>query len=136
MPVHRAFRVCVAPLACVALLFLVSTPTNAQGDAPGAETAFVTGTEDLPLMAGLIEVVEAGLAFDTPGGRIVEAYATGPVSAADVEAFYTATLPQLGWTGLGNLAFTREDEVLRIALRSADETLTVEFLISPRPRDP
>ena len=72
------------PGAIVALLLcgaLLGAPVVAQEG-----NAFVAGIEDLPLMGGLIEDVDAGLVFDKPEGRIVEAYATGEVSAAAVRA--------------------------------------------------
>ena len=50
--------------------------------------------DDLPLMQGLSEVAGAGLAFDKPEGRIVEAYAEGAVSVSAVEAFYAKSLPE------------------------------------------
>ena len=37
--------------------------------------AFLSAYEDLPLAPGLTEAQGSGLAFDSPSGRIVEAYA-------------------------------------------------------------
>lgn len=99
------------------------------GDA-GAD-GFVTGVEDLPLMPGLVEDTEAALVFDEPGGRLVEAYAYGPLSADEVTAFYSAVLPELGWRPIGELAFLREGEMLRIGLVPGDEGLVVQFVLSP-----
>ena len=48
-------------------------------------------------MPGLIPIAGSDLVFDKPEGRIVEAQAQGASSRAKVQAFYAASLPQLGW---------------------------------------
>jgi hypothetical protein len=101
---------------------------------PGALAAaesFVTGTEDVPLMPGLALVDGAGMVFDTPQGRIVEAYAEGKASRTQVLEFYAATLPQLGWSALGPAAYRREGEVLRLELYEKAAKLTVRFYLAP-----
>lgn len=105
---------------------------DAQGGAQGGARDFVTGVEDLPLIAGLTEQADAGVVFDKPSGRIVEAYATGALTRAEVVAFYVQTLPELGWRRLGDMAFARESEVLRIVVSGDDGALTVRFSLSPR----
>jgi hypothetical protein len=98
------------------------------------ETAgFVSTIEDLPLMPGLIEE-EGGMVFDSARGRIVEAFATGPVSEGTVRAFYDETLPQLGWRPLGQGSFRRENEILTVEFPggpSAAPPLTVGFRLMP-----
>jgi hypothetical protein len=97
-----------------------------------AQEKFVGGTEDLPLMAGLSEVAGRGMVFDTPAGRIVEAYASGPVSRDQVLRFYAATLPQLGWRADGDAAFRREDEILKLEFPPPGPGgLTVLFTLTP-----
>lgn len=108
---------------CSALLW---APLAAQ-----ESNAFVIGIEDLPLMDGLIENGGAGLVFDKPEGRIVEAYATGEVNASAVRAFYAETLAQLGWQSSGDGAYQRDDENLRITIGGTDGALTVQFSLSP-----
>ncbi len=100
--------------------------------ASAAEDTFIAGIADLPLMAGLSEDTGSALMFDKPDGRIVEAYASGPVSRQAVTDFYRATLPQLGWRHQDNLEFTREGEILRIAFTEHDGTAVVRFTLSPR----
>jgi hypothetical protein len=115
--------------AIVALLLYSTflwTPLGAQ-----EAGAFVTGIEDLPLMDGLVEDRAAGLVFDKPEGRIVEAYAYGAVRASVVRAFYGATLVQLGWQPAGDGLYQRDDEALRITSSGADNALTVQFSLSP-----
>lgn len=97
-----------------------------------APAGYVADVADLPLMGGLEEVPEAGLAFDKPGGRIVEAYAHGTVSKAAVRGFYSDTLPQLGWRPSGPDRFRREDELLVLDYLGEDGDLTVRFSLQPR----
>ncbi len=87
--------------------------------------------EDLPLAPGLTEVEGSGLAFDSPGGRIVEGYAKGAAKAADVLKFYAATLPQLGWTRESDTLYRREAEVLKLSTEADGRALVVHFTISP-----
>jgi hypothetical protein len=95
--------------------------------------AFLSGIEDVPLAPSLTEAPGGGVSFDSPGGRIVEAEASGQVAAEQVAAFYSATLPQLGWTDSGKLVFRRENEVLRITIQSVPPkgTVVVRFNLTP-----
>lgn len=116
--------------AFVILLSGASSPV-AQGGGP---VAFVSGIEDLPLMPGLQEAPEGALVFDTPAGRIVEAYASGPFPEKAVLAFYADTLPQLGWRSRDGGVYAREGEVLRIEFPAGEKTagvLTVRFALAP-----
>lgn len=101
------------------------------GVAPAAE--FFERLDDVPVMPALRPVDRAGIEFDAPSGRIVEAYAIGAVNRRAVLDFYRDTLPQLGWrVGAGN-AFRREDEMLRLDFFGPDGELTVRFTVSPAP---
>ena len=71
--------------------------------ASAEETGFIAEIDDLPLMPGLAEVEGAGVVFDKPSGRIVEAYARGAVTREAVASFYRDTLPQLGWSETAGL---------------------------------
>ena len=102
-----------------------------------AEDGFLAVADDLPLMAGLIENVQAGLLYDKPSGRIVEAYASGALSAYDVVRFYASTMPELGWRRQGavatnDLQFEREGERLTIEVRELAGTVTVRYSLAPR----
>lgn len=88
-----------------------------------AESVFMTGFEDLPLMDGLKQSEDAAVAFDSPGGRIVEAYAQSErIEKQQVMEFYDKTLPQLGWTrlkkktGTSSFSYAREGEELTISV--------------------
>jgi hypothetical protein len=132
-------RVVVSALATVAVFCVVAfaglAPAMAGTEEGEAGGSFVAGFEDLPLMPGLIQVADAGVVFDTPAGRIVEAYAEGAVASADVAAFYARTLPQLGWRRVDAGEYRREDELLRLEISGSDgpaeTTVTVRFYLSP-----
>ncbi|HSV29566.1 MAG TPA: hypothetical protein VLL76_08400 [Candidatus Omnitrophota bacterium] len=111
-------------LGSLALLAAVASgPALAQG--------FLGSYEDLPLAPGLAEVAGTGLSFDTPGGRIVEAYAKGNGTAADILKFYSTTLPQLGWTRESDTLYRREAEVLKLDTKAQGKGVVVHFTISP-----
>lgn len=86
-----------------------------------ADAVFFGDIEDLPVMPGLVEDRDAGVSFDRPDGRIVEAVAVGPGTEAAVHAFYRQSLPPLGWRreNAGSPTFRRGDEILDIAAESA-----------------
>ncbi len=83
----------------------------------------MSGFEDLPLMDGLKQSEDAALSFDSPGGRIVEAYAQSEkIEKQKVMEFYDKTLPQLGWSRLkkktpaSSFSYVREGEELTISV--------------------
>ncbi len=74
------------------------------------------------------------MVFDTPSGRIVEAFAAGPVTRDQVLNFYAVTLPQLGWSRAGATRFRREGETLELHFSdtaAAAGRLTVRFALLP-----
>ncbi|MDZ7712173.1 MAG: hypothetical protein U5L06_03200 [Rhodovibrio sp.] len=131
---HPAARVRALRAALLAGLLTLAVPQPWAGQPDAAEPGdgYVADVADLPLMDGLEEVSEAGMAFDKPSGRIVEAYAHGAVETAAVRRFYRRTLPQLGWQRLGPDRFAREDEELEIDYLGADGDLTVRYTLQPR----
>ncbi len=122
-------------LSLMALLGFSPAEGGEDGQAPAptpeATGSFLAGLDDLPLTPGLREIKDAGVVFDKPEGRIVEAYAEGRLSVAKVRSFYAATLPQLGWRAEGAGRYRREGEVLSIGIRAAGKGLTVHFFLSP-----
>ncbi|MGO1119017.1 hypothetical protein ACTL6U_09945 [Rhodovibrionaceae bacterium A322] len=99
--------------------------------------SFFQQLPDLPLMAGLSELTDAGLSFDKPEGRIVEAFAQGPASggpdAPDVLRFYEQSLPQLGWqAGEDPNTYYREKEKLVLQVEQEQERLLLHLSLSPR----
>ncbi len=101
------------------------------GTEPAGAADFFELLEDVPVMPGLQPVEDAGIEFDTPSGRIVEAYAIGATSRRAVRDFYRRTLPQLGWQAGAGDAFLREDESLSIDFFGTDGALTVRFTVAP-----
>ncbi len=100
--------------------------------APAAER-FVPGMQDLPLMKELAAVDGSDIVFDKPEGRIVEAIARGKVKRDAVRAFYTATLPQLGWEPAASAdSWVRESETLHLDFKGRDGDLWVTFSLVPR----
>ncbi|WP_425406921.1 hypothetical protein [Hwanghaeella sp.] len=116
----------MAGLALAAALFL-----SGLASVPAVAQSFLAGFEDVPLMEGLTADEDAGLVFDSPAGRIVEAYAVGEVAWRDVITFYTATLKSLGWRTLDQGRFAREGEELHIDRFGRDGDLTIRFTLAP-----
>jgi hypothetical protein len=115
-----------AVLAVLALSGAGVAPARAQVQ------SYIAEVEDLPLMPGLAEVEGAGVVFDKPDGRIVEAFAQGEVSREAVLAFYRKTLPQLGWRAVGAARFRRENEALSLDFLDGGGALIVRFTLVPR----
>lgn len=113
------------PLLALALVLLL------PGTAPAQPAGWVPGTEDVPLMPGLAPTGDAGLVFDKPQGRIVEASARGSVSRHAVLAFYQESLPQLGWRVAGQHQFLRDGERLSLGFNGHDGNLLVDFTLVP-----
>jgi hypothetical protein len=111
---------------------LVLVPILFLGIADARADEFVAGTEDVPLMPGLQLVAGSDLVFDKPEGRIVEAQMQGALTRAKVQAFYAASLPQLGWKKTGTDQWQREAERLKLNFRGQDGRLIVGFTISPQ----
>ncbi len=133
---YRRFPPFPGRLAGLAVTFLLAlSALGAQGPAPAAlaeeAAAFMAGVADLPLMPGLAEVPDAGVVFDKPAGRIVEAYAEGAVSRAAVTTVYISTLPNLGWRAKAEALFQREGELLRLGFMGDDGALVVRFTLQP-----
>ncbi len=112
------------------LSFIIAAVLLLAAQAARAEV-FLAGLEDVPVMPGIAVVGGAGVAFDTPAGRIVEAYASGAVTRDAVRRYYRAALPQLGWTRTGALAFEREGERLTLELLGEAGAVTVRFELGP-----
>ena len=127
---HSRLDVARRPLAW-AKAFLCGLCLLPWGLAAVAEGGFFDLLEDLPLMPGLAEVREAGVVFDKPDGRIVEAYASGDVARDSVFAFYRAALPELGWGPIGASRWRREGEYLHLLVSQQDETVTLRITITP-----
>lgn len=114
-----------------ALVWALMAASLPLGATPAGAQSFLSGFEDVPLMEGMTADPDAGLVFDSPAGRIVEAWATGSVRWGEVLAFYAATLDSLGWVRETPSRFRREGEVLTIDKFGRDGDLTVRFTLGP-----
>ncbi len=123
---------CTAIIAALILILTLGAVPADRGAGAEGHAAYLTAVADLPLMPGLAEVPGAGLVFDQPSGRIVEAYAQGAVSRAAVRAFYLDTLPNLGWRAKAEALFQREGEELRLDVSGDDGALIVRFTLQPQ----
>lgn len=104
---------------------LWSNSLNAQSQ------QFLTAVDDLPLMAGLTELVDEAVYFDTPKGRIVEAYAVGDIKKDDILTYYKDSLPALGWKRTAHGTYMRDGEYLSVLVSVEDDTAVVRFSLSP-----
>src|SRR5690349_268518 len=137
MPRHKVpLSAILAVLTVFALPFAGGVPAAHAGPPAAAGPAYVDGIDDLPLMPGLVPLADQSVVFDKPGGRIVQAVATGRLSAAAVRSFYADAAPQLGWQPAGDGRFTRDGELLRIELVGGQAApagpLTVRFVLIPQ----
>jgi len=128
----------IRPRPCGAVALALAVALLAGASAAGD---FLEAAEDLPLAPGLVEDHEAAMVFDKPGGRIVETSARGRhSSAAATAAFYSETLPQLGWASQASeraggavvLRFARAREALSLVISESDGGVVVRFAITPR----
>ncbi|MBT6087728.1 MAG: hypothetical protein HOH22_18580 [Rhodospirillaceae bacterium] len=129
MSIGSSFRIILLAWALASTAAAVTTPSAM------AQTArFLSVIDDLPLMEGLNEDGDAAISFDSPTGRIVEAFASGPVAADVIAAFYAETLPQLGWRRTSDQLFSRDDEVLKVEIGATKDGVTgtgVRFTLRP-----
>jgi hypothetical protein len=110
------------------ILTLLAAAPVASAQRP---VAYVAGIEDVPLMAGLAPTRTNDLTFDSPQGRIVIVHAQGSLEQRQVQDFYAASLSELGWDRIGDQAFRREGELLRLEFGQRGALLTVRFTLSP-----
>lgn len=81
---------------------------------------FLSGTEDVPLMDGIVLSDEETFSFDTENGRIYISKGISKNDSTKVLSFYRQTLPQLGWQEKSAGEFVRESDILRIAVTDDD----------------
>ena len=105
------------------------------------DSVFMSGFEDLPLMNGLKQSEDTALTFDSPGGRIIEAYAqSDEIEKQKIMDFYDKTLPQLGWTRLkkksksNSFSYIREGEELTISVDDGTPA-TVRFELKTKEKE-
>jgi hypothetical protein len=101
-----------------------------------AETGYFTQMLDLPLPPGFSES-QTATGFDGADGRLIMAEAPGARTAERVRAFYTESLPALGWsfspTGEGELVFLRDRERLTLTTSGDAAHLRLHVQLTVRP---
>jgi hypothetical protein len=99
---------------------------------PAWAVDYLSAVDDLPLAAGLTEQKDKTTVFDAPVGKLVTAYATGTVKAADVVVFYDTTLPQLGWQKTASGTYHRKAQTLKIDVLGGQggDPVNVSFTVS------
>jgi len=125
-----------------ALALGLAGAARAAEAAPPQESRFSIYIDDLPIMPGLDET-EDGYAFDIyQGGRMAESQLAGKEDAKAVRSFYAATLPQLGWTPVGQDPTVyrrgRERLMFRIDQKRGGKPaeLTATFVLTPEAAQP
>jgi hypothetical protein len=124
----------LAPVPLFVAVLLIAAGASAWRDAAAqapTRAAYVAGLEDVPLMAGLAPTRTNDVTFDSPLGRIVIVNTEGAVERRTVLEFYAASLDELGWDRIGDSAFRREGEMLRLEFGQRAQLLTVRFTLSP-----
>lgn len=120
----------------IAVAFGLSMSFALGLSAPGADAAdFFRSIDDLPLAPGMSEVIDQGIEFDSPTGRIVTAVAAGVggknASIEGARAFYRRALPPLGWSRLTGDTYRREGERLTLRFEKAGNRVVVHIRLVP-----
>ena len=100
-------RAVLAAILCAWSMIILAGPLAADTPQQG-------WVGDLPIMQGMEIEPQLGFAFDSPEGRIVQVFATGPSEHAPVISYYNAALAGLGWAGADG-RWQRDGEVLVIS---------------------
>ncbi len=96
-----------------------------------AQNAYLPGTEDVPLMAGLTVDKTDNLDFDTPAGQIAVMEVTSRSLAAEqVFDYYRKTLPSLGWVEQQTGVFMRDNDTLTLMVVRAGAPLVMRFEVA------
>ena len=83
-------------------------------------------------MDGLYEDRDNSLLFDKPSGRVVELYTySDRLSGNDILAYYSETLPALGWQKLSARLYKRGREELKVKVEQGDTSTSVIFTLTP-----
>lgn len=112
----------VAVLVVSALVFAPSRLSAAD---------FFRSIDDLPLAPGLAELVDEGVEFESPAGRIVTAVAGGDASPEAIQAFYRKALPSLGWSSASGGTYRRDGEVLTLRLETKGKAVKLRIRVVP-----
>ncbi len=100
------------------------------------KAAFVEGLEDIPILEDLEQIKNGNLSFGNEEIRLIETYLTSQsLDFAEVCAFYSETLPQLGWIkkyeGQNRLLFERDGETLELS-RESTKPLVIRLTVKSK----
>lgn len=114
-------------LSCL-IVTVLAVPVWAQ-----QATQFSAVISDLPLMDQMVEDEADDLVFDKAEGRILQTSTiVTQASADDVFAFYSAVLPQMGWSRMMRGEYKRSGEILSIQTERIGADVAVKFLVQPQ----
>ena len=116
-------RAMLAVVLCALSMIILAGPAAADTPQQG-------WVGDLPIMQGMAIEPQLGFAFDSPEGRIVQVFATGPSENAPVISYYNAALAGLGWAGADG-RWQRDGEVLVISQVEMASGLLWRIRLSP-----
>lgn len=95
---------------------------------------FFSGSRDIPVMPGLVELPDRSFTFDKPEGDITEILAyPGKIDQGQILYYYGAVLPQFGWNRVSDMRgrFFRQNEALDISFVKEEGQFFVKFSIRP-----
>lgn len=105
-------------------------PAHAQTSQPAQ---FFSVIPDMPIMAGLTELPDQGVAFDKPEGRIIESVAAIESGTQDtVKKYYDSVLPQLGWAKLQEGVYVRQAERLQLSFEANEGRKFLRVMLAPQ----
>lgn len=112
-------------MAALVVLALIFAPMRLSA------AEFFQSIDDLPVAPGLTEVVDEGVEFDSPAGRIVTAVAAGDARSDAVRAFYRKALPSLGWSAAPDGTYRRDGEVLTLRFETVEKAVKLRIRVVP-----
>ena len=81
----------------------------------GVMAEFLPQTEDVPLMDGIKVQDSEFFSFDSPSGQILTIDGKTDIKPVDIRAFYTETLPSMGWKKTAPDTYMRGTDSLMIS---------------------
>ena len=92
-------------ILCIGLLFYGLT----------ARAEFLTGTEDIPLMEGIILEPADDFSFDSPAGQILILDGQTTLDQAQIRSFYDKTLTAMGWKRVRTGVYARGGDDFKVS---------------------
>jgi len=98
-----------------------------------AKDSYFEALYDIPIMPGLQEMRDQAVLFDKPDGKIASVVAVSKtLKPQDVDQFYRASLPALGWEKKGSHSYVRGAEKLDLRIEENPPYTVLYLGISPR----